>query len=160
MALDDYEADRSTSGGGGRRGDFFKPAEYENAFALLVEQESFDAEATNPFHDPKDENSRATRAEATATISVFADQGDVADATPSEVIDGAVITNAKLARDLGRVNIGRQLLLKVTEKRFKGGNGRPGYKAWVWESVTDPKIRNAVDAYIESRDSDADEAPF
>lgn len=148
MALDDFTPD--SSGSSNRGGDYFKPVNYETALAILVEPEEFNAEANNPFHDPEDEKSRPTRAEAVATLSVFENQGQLKDGEPT-IIDNAIITNAKLAKDLGEANIGKSLLLTVEEQRFKSKRG--SYKAWTWVPVEDKKVRDAVVKYLDARDS-------
>lgn len=159
MALDDFTPDER--GSSERRGDYFKPADYETALALLVEPEAFNANARNPFFDedsPEGPQNRPTRAEAVATISVFENQGQIKDGEPT-VIESAIVTNAKLARDLGESNIGRTLLLTVEEQRFKGKKG--SYKAWTWVPVEDEKVRAAVSKYVDARDAAADEkAPW
>src|SRR5690606_38450832 len=107
---------------------------------------------------PEGPQNRPTRAEAVATISVFENQGQIKDGEPT-VIESAIVTNAKLARDLGESNIGRTLLLTVEEQRFKGKKG--SYKAWTWVPVEDAKVREAVSKYVDARDAAADEkAPW
>src|SRR5690606_31565825 len=108
---------------------------------LLVEPEAFNPNARNPFFDedsPEGPQNRPTRAEAVATISVFENQGQIKDGEPT-VIESAIVTNAKLARDPGESKIGRTLL----------------------RTVEDAKVREAVSKYVDARDAAADEkAPW
>lgn len=130
MALDTYTAPSA----------FFKPKDYTNALAILVEVESYNAAADNPFKDQKGEDE--TRPEVVATFSVFEDQAALDDGDPIVLESQTLAGYRSLSSGLG-ANVGKTLLLRLGEQPTKGGNAKR-----VWQPVTDKKIVTKVEEYL------------
>lgn len=131
MALDNYTAPST----------FFKPKDYTNALAILVEVESYNPAADNPFKDQKGEDE--TRPEVVATFSIFEDQEALDDGDPIVLESQTLAGYRSLSSGLG-ANVGKTLLLRLGSQPTKTGNAKR-----VWEPVTDKKIVEKVEAYLE-----------
>lgn len=135
MALDDF----TRSGGGGG---FIKVTDHTNDLAILVEVESFDPSAPNPFAGPNSPQDEQTRPAVVGTFSFFEDQASLDDGDPVVVEGGTLAGYAALTRDLG-ANVGKTLLLRLDERSSKNGRN-----VRVWEPVTDKKVVEKVEAYL------------
>lgn len=102
-------------------GTFFKPAELTNAKALLIEPKELELKRPSGQYGPKDT--------IHADITVFASDADLAKATPSNVLKGAMIQSTYLQRDLHNL-IGQATIAVPVKKTFKSGTS-----GWVWEAV-------------------------
>lgn len=137
MALDNF-----TRGSGG--GGFVKVTDHVNDLAILVEVESYDPAAPNPFAGPNSPESEQTRPAVVATFSFFEDQAALDDGDPVVEESATLAGYAALTRDLG-ANVGKTLLLRLDERPSKSGRS-----VRVWEPVTDKKIVSKVEEYLSS----------
>ena len=119
--------------GGGK---FFKPAEYQQAAAFLLEPTHFEPQV-NSTYGPKDI--------LTADITVF--DGDL---QAQEILQGAKIDKSVLVRDLKGI-IGQMTVAKLDQVPTKNGN-----PAWVWRPVS-PAVEAKIAEYVEGRNSDFDD---
>lgn len=123
-------------------GVFFKPKDYVEATALLIEPSAFQSQVPGRF-GPKDQ--------ITADVTVFKDAAALSSGTPSEVLKGARISSSAdgaLTRDL-KDRLGKAVIVyldKVPSKQ-PGGND-----AWVWRNV-DGATKAAVVAYGQAREA-------
>ena len=119
--------------GGGK---FFKPAEYQQASAFLLEPTHFEPQVQGKF-GPKDV--------LTADITVFGRDNEV-----QEVLQGAKIEASVLVRDLKGI-IGQMTVAKLDQVPTSNGN-----PAWVWRPVS-PAVEAKIAEYVEGRNSDFDD---
>lgn len=120
-------------------GGWFKPADHQDALAILLEVNGFERQRPTP-NGPKDS--------ALADVTVFKTPDQLKQYTP-EVSQGQRIEQTVLARDLEGV-VGSAVLVTVTQVPAKKPGAHP---AWVWKQVTDTGIKNQVIAYAEQRDA-------
>jgi hypothetical protein len=118
--------------GGGK---FFKPAEYQQAAAFLLEPTHFEPQVAGKF-GPKDI--------LTADITVFDRDNEV-----QEVLQGAKIEASVLVRDLKGI-LGQMTVAKLDQVPTSAGN-----PAWVWRPVS-PAVESKIAEYVEGRNSDFD----
>ncbi|TMZ66111.1 hypothetical protein EMG21_28930 [Klebsiella pneumoniae] len=138
MALDNF-----TRGSGG--GGFVKVTDHVNDLAILVEVESYDPAAPNPFAGPNSPESEQTRPAVVATFSFFEDQAALDDGDPVVEESATLAGYAALTRDLG-ANVGKTLLLRLGERTGK----QSGRATRVWEPITDKAIISKVEEYLAS----------
>ncbi|MGV9312572.1 hypothetical protein ACWDR0_10290 [Streptomyces sp. NPDC003691] len=120
-------------------GGWLKPNDVKGALALLVEVNSYEAQRPTP-NGPKDS--------ALCTISVFKDRAAL-DALSPEVNTGTRVEQTLLARDLAGL-VGAATIVTVAQIPPT----RPGaHPAWVWRSVNDASVRQAVIKYAEQREA-------
>lgn len=134
------------------RYDYFKPDNYANAKALIVEVEAINHNGVSPEGN--------TRKEADGTISVFANQRDVDSFTPSEV-KKVRFTHTALAGDaidwFEKEGNSPRPRLSIVKKVPFGKTGRSGF---VFRPVTDPAVKAAAETYFENRGAvEADDEP-
>lgn len=128
-------------------GQFFKPAEFASAAALMIEVTDFERQLPTNY-GPKDT--------VTATIHAFGSAADVA-ADRVAISEDMKIQQVDLARKLSPLVGGATVVrLEKLEPTAKLPNG-----AWVWRSV-EPELKSAVIAYDQRREAaagDDDEMP-
>lgn len=124
---------------GGVTGKFFKPKEWKDAAAMLIEPTSYRADVEGKY---------GKRDILTVEMTVFSEDGS------HKTLETQAITNNPLINDLKGGVGGRKYLQKLGQTTTK-----KGHEIWVWEDVTDEKVVKAAEAYVTQRDSDLDDAP-
>lgn len=126
---------------------YFKPDQHRGALAILVEVKNFIPLKPSKLYEAKDT--------IVADVAIFADEAAVRSNTPTSTHQGMMIDKTILVRDLhDNVGIGSATIVTVDQSKPKPGQ-RP---AWIWRSVADESIVNAVVAYAEQRDAAVEEA--
>lgn len=120
-------------------GAYFKPSDWADQAAILIEPVSFRPNQPNPFEPGK------TRDELVADMTVFSSDGK------HKVLERQTVTNGGLTKDLP---VGGKYLQKLGKYATKKGN-----PAWIWEDATDAKAIKAAEKYVTERDADLDDAP-
>jgi hypothetical protein len=121
----------------GGSGAFFKPAEYVDAVAILIEVRRFEAQRPGSTYGPKDT--------IYADLTVFKDEAALDGGTP-ELASNSVIDFQVLVSDL-EVMVGKATIAKLARAKPNGGH-KP---AWVWREV-DASVQEKVVAYATARD--------
>lgn len=122
-------------GGGG----WFKPADYKDATAFLIEVKGFDAQRPGEY-GPKDS--------VLTDITIFTDEKQIETDSPEEVKKGCRIEYTVLTADLSGL-VGKATIVKLGKSNPK----KPGQKpAWVWRPV-DAYIKKAVMEYGNRREA-------
>lgn len=128
-----FEVEQIPASGGA----FFKPADYVDAVAILVEVNRFESQRPG-LYGPKDT--------VYADLTVFKDAASLDGGTP-DVLANALIQSTVLAADL-QVMIGKATIVKLAQaKSTKAGNN----PAWVWRTVDAP-VQEKVVAYATRRE--------
>ncbi|MFJ6680607.1 hypothetical protein [Streptomyces werraensis] len=125
-------------------GGWFKPKDNLGSVAILLEVHQFERQRPTP-NGPKDS--------ALADVTVFRDMASLQAGTP-QVTKGQRIEQTILARDLETI-VGGATIVTLDQVPPKKPGAHP---AWVWRPVTDAAVRNAVIAYAEKREKDAEAA--
>lgn len=123
-------------------GTFFKPAEYADAVALLVDVKRFEAQRPGNF-GPKDT--------VHADIYAFKSIEDI-EKGEAAVSQGGLIQNGALVRDLSGL-VGNATVVKLDKAFFKA----VGKEGWVWKPV-DAAIKAKVIAFAQKRQEELDAA--
>ena len=127
-------------------GEFFKPAEFEDAKALLLEPKSFDRQVPTPNYGPKDQ--------VTTDITVFNTDLALDTGVPDDVIYGAKIQQVALVRSTKDI-IGKGAVVTVGKGAAKPGQNAP----WVFTPV-DKDTQAKVVEYVKGREADLEDAPI
>lgn len=123
-------------------GAFFKPAEYADAVAILVDVKRFEAQRPGNF-GPKDT--------VHADIFAFSSEADI-EAGKASISQGALIQNGALVRDLAGL-VGNATIVKLDKAFFK----QVGKEGWVWKPV-DAALKAKVIAYATKRQQELEAA--
>jgi hypothetical protein len=127
-------------------GEFFKPATYKDAIAILAQPTGFRPDVPTPKFGPKDE--------VTATLTVFKSEADFDYANGSAVtVENSKIQQTALAKSL-RDYVGKAIVVRLDQ--FDSGKGNP---AWVFESV-DKEVQDKVVAWIKAREAELEDCPI
>ena len=128
-----------------RTGDrtFFKPEEYQNSIALLIETHKILKDVPGNFGE---------RDQAITSVTVFASKDDIENGVGTE-LDNCIIDKPYMVAPLAEV-IGEQVAVKVGQSKPKQGQ-RP---AWIWHDVA-PDVEALIEGYIAQRDGELDDAP-
>ena len=124
-------------------GGFFKPADYGDAVAVVVEPKRLERQAPSKF-GPRDIMH--------ADVTVFRSQADVEAGSPTE-LPGTQITGAALVRDLEPL-VGNATV--VTLEKKPGSQGRSDF--WVWSSLVAPGAKKAAVDFVTAREAKLAEA--
>ncbi|MGW8630624.1 hypothetical protein [Streptomyces sp. NPDC055793] len=125
-------------------GGWFKPKDNIDAPAILLEVHQFERQRPTP-NGPKDS--------VLADVTVFQNAASLQAGTP-QVTKGQRIEQTILARDLETI-VGGATIVRLEQVPPKKPGAHP---AWVWRPITDAAVRNAVIAYAEKREKDAEAA--
>jgi hypothetical protein len=121
-------------------GTIFKPANYMNDLALLVEPKRVDKGIPNTY------NGKTTmRDEVTADITVFGTSEALDKGEPTEVIKSAKVVHTMLTSTLERI-IGGAMVAVIRKVPTKSGSG------FAFRDV-EPTIETAVGAFYEKREA-------
>ncbi len=121
-------------------GTIFKPANYMNDLALLVEPKRVDKGIPNTY------NGKTTmRDEVTADITVFATSEALDTGTPTEVMKSAKVVHTMLTSTLERL-IDNAMVAVVRRVPTRSGSG------FAFRDV-EPAIESAVSAFYEQREA-------
>jgi len=131
----------NTTGGG----TYFKPAEYADVKAIMIEPKMFLEDRPNRLKGPD-----ATRDEMTADLTIFRNQESIDGNVEPEVLSDMLITNPGLTSDFkkpkDRVQTVYRLILKPPSQ--------PGYKPFFcWTTVSDD-VAHGVIEYAEKREAE------
>lgn len=122
-------------GGGG----FFKPADYQQAVALVVD-------VKNVWEE---EGDNGVRELAEADIHVFGSGDQVKAGKPQVVLSSVKISGRALVGDIQRAGGGGVTLLARLEMRPPSKPGRQPYYRW---GQLDPAVTSALTAYLDRVD--------
>lgn len=123
------------TGGGG----FFKPADYLDSVAFLIEVYQFERQRPGNY-GPKDS--------ALCDLTVFGTQESLDGGEPTEIRKGVRIENSLLAKDLEQV-VGAATVVKLGQWQGKKAGAKP---AWVWQQVSQD-TKSKVVAYADAREA-------
>lgn len=132
MALHDIDTLGSGSVGG-----YFKPADYLNSLALLVEPKEMQFQVPDKY--------RGTVDQVVCDITVFDNQKDVDSGEPSKVLENYVVKSAVLVDRFSQI-IDSATIVALKKESFKNGNS--GYVP----VKPAPSIYAKVAEYYEARD--------
>lgn len=125
---------------------FFKPKEYQNDLALLIEPKTIQRGVENTY------NGKTTlRDEVVADISIFSNQAALESATPTTILKSAKVVHGMLTSTLEKV-LGGAMVATVTTTATKSGSG------YVFRDV-DAATEEAVGNYYKSRSEAVAAAP-
>jgi len=123
-------------------GGFFKPDDVKGAVAIVIEPTNYE-ENVPAYEEGKLEN------RVYADVSVFHDLAKLEAADP-EVAEDMVINKSVLAKQTKDL-IGKAVVVQVEKRQPKKGNAY-----WSFKPV-DPQIQEQVEAYLEARESAAND---
>jgi len=128
-----FEVEKIPGGGGA----FFKPANYVDAVAILIEVRRFQSQRPGNF-GPKDT--------IYADLSIFKDEAALDAGTP-EFVSNGIVEATVLVRDL-EVMVGKATIAKLAQAKSATPGNKP---AWVWREV-ESAVQEKVVAYATARD--------
>ena len=130
----------NTTGGG----TFFKPAEYADVKAIMIEPKMY-------LEDRPNGNFPGTRNELTADLTIFRNQESIDGNVEPEVLTNALLTNIGLTQDFA--NAQDRVEASVYRLELMPAS-KPGYKPFfVWREVSDD-VAHGVIEYAERREAE------
>jgi hypothetical protein len=127
---------------------FFKPAEHMTNLALLVEPKSIARNVQSEYN-----GQIRTRDEVVADISIFANQADIDNKKPSQVLKSVKIVHALLTKDVEHFLPDGAICVRLKKVSTKGGS------AYAFEDISDATLLDAAKAYYDARSEAAAAAP-
>lgn len=125
---------------------YFKPKEYMNALALLVEPKSAAHDVPNEYRGKV-----SYRTEVVADITIFENQKQLEDGEPDNILKNCKIVHGMLSSTVEKI-IGGAMVATVAEIDTKNGSG------YVFRDVEDD-VEGQVGAYFTALQAAADDAP-
>lgn len=126
-------------------GTFFKPADYMNALALMIEPKSIDQGKTHTYG-----GQTTVRDEVTADVTVFPTEESLDKGTPI-VIKNAIFTHGMLTSTLEKVGVGGVMVGVIRKIPTRAGQG------YVFRDV-DPLTEDKVADYYLKREARINES--
>lgn len=125
---------------------FFKPKEHMTALALLIEPKTIDRGVPSTYN-----NQTRVRDEVIADVSVFANQNDLNNKKPSQILKSTKITHGMLTSTVEKI-LGGAMVATVQMTQTQAGSG------YVFRDV-DPATEAIVGEYYSARSEAAAAAP-
>lgn len=126
-----------------KSGEFFRPRDYADAVAIVVEPKRMERQRPSKF-GPQDI--------IHADLTVFRSQDDVSAGAPLEM-PNAKVSGTALVRDLEAL-VGNATVVRL--RQMEGSQGRSDF--YVWDSAVDSAARKGAVEFVQAREATHEEA--